>query len=268
MGTDQYRTGADYTFGHTELASKRLAVLARVFRPSSESFLRAVAPPDVRRALDLGCGPGHTTRLLSEALPDAAVTGLDISSELLAEAEGAPSRGLRYLRCDVAADALPAPAADLAYCRFLLSHLLEPLTLIARWGREIEPGGLLLAEEVETIHPNLPVFRTYLELVEAMLADQGSQLYIGPALTAAKDPEGQERCFDRVFELQVPRRDAALMFSMNVPNWRDRPFIRARYSDDEIERLETELQQLASSDGGDPVVWELRQIGWRRLATA
>jgi len=228
MGTEQYRTGGQYQFGHTELASQRLAVLARVFRPSSEALLHDAVSIEPHRILDLGCGPGHTTRLLAELFPDAVVMGLDVSGEFLAEAERAPGPGLSYHRCDVTTDALPDPPADLAYCRFLLSHLHEPQELLTRWGCELSQGGLLLAEEVEAIHPAEPAFRTYLGLVEAMLADQGSKLYIGGDLFSAPDPEGLQRCFDRVYELPVPRRDAALMFSMNVPNWRDRPFVRKR----------------------------------------
>ena len=190
--------------------------------------------------------------------------GLDVSGEFLAEAERAPGPGLSYQRCDVTTDALPVRSADLAYCRYLLSHLQDPLELLRRWGVELAPDGLLLAEEVEAIYPTEPAVRTYLGLVEAMLADQGSRLYIGGDLSCAPDPEGLQRCFDRVYELPVPRRDAALMFSMNVPNWRDRPFVRARCSTQEIAALEAELHELARSDGGEPVLWGLRQIAWQR----
>jgi SAM-dependent methyltransferase len=254
-----------YQFGHTDLASRRLAAVARVFRPSTEAFLRDAPLANVRRALDLGCGPGHTTRLLAEMLPGAEVTGLDIAPAFLAEAEQAPGPAVRYEQVNVVENPLPGPPADLAFCRFLLSHLPKPAGAIARWGAALARAGLVLIDEVEAIHPEQTAFRSYLALVEAMLADQGSALYVGPALAVGDDPPGLERCFDRVYRLPVPSQDAALMFKMNVPNWRDKPFIRARCTAEEIAALEAELESLHHAPSGQPVMWELRQIAWRRL---
>jgi SAM-dependent methyltransferase len=266
MGTDDYRTAAQYQFGHTDLAARRLGEVARVFRPSTEAFLRDAAPSAARTVFDLGCGPGYTTRLLAEALPQALVTGLDLSPEFLTIAGASPPPRIRYLQHDVAGEPLPSPPADLAFCRYLLSHLAKPTAALAGWGAGLAPGGLLLAEEVEAIHPELPVFRTYLGIVAEMLADQGSELYVGPALSATAEPDGMERCFDRVLQLPVAAQDAATMFSMNVPNWKDRPFIRQRFSSEEIAALQAELDRVARTGGGEPVLWELRQIGWRRRA--
>ncbi len=264
MRTDDYRTQAQYQFGHGEPASRRLAVLSRVFRSSTESFLREAAGSGARQILDLGCGPGHTTRLLAELFADGAVTGVDIAAEFLAEAERTSEPGLRYVRRDVTSERLPSSPADLIFCRFLLSHLQRPGELVARWGAELAPGGVLLIEEVEAIHPNAPPFERYLTLVAAMLAEQGAELYVGAEFAGSPDPDGLERCFDRVYELPVARRDAALMFSLNVPSWKDSPFIQQRCSAHEIATLEAELQRLAATDGGEQVSWQLRQIAWRR----
>ena len=66
-----------YAFGDGPAAARRLDLLAELFEPASRTFLERVAglaggdgpagpagrPPGV--AVDVGCGPGHTTRLVA-----------------------------------------------------------------------------------------------------------------------------------------------------------------------------------------------------------
>src|SRR4051794_12289042 len=42
--------------------------------------------PRVETILDLGCGPGNSTRVLRERWPEAKVTGLDSSPEMIGQA--------------------------------------------------------------------------------------------------------------------------------------------------------------------------------------
>ncbi|GAG40450.1 unnamed protein product, partial [marine sediment metagenome] len=67
-----------YAFGDTEIAATRLGMVARVFEPASRAFLREVDPAARELVVDLGCGPGHTTALLAEALQCRRTVGLDV----------------------------------------------------------------------------------------------------------------------------------------------------------------------------------------------
>jgi trans-aconitate 2-methyltransferase len=49
-------------------------------------LLSAVPPVEVRTAVDLGCGPGNSTEVLRQRFPDAAVSGVDSSAEMIAAA--------------------------------------------------------------------------------------------------------------------------------------------------------------------------------------
>ena len=42
-----------------------------------------IAVTNVRRAIDLGCGPGNSTAVLRDRWPDAEFTGLDSSAEMI-----------------------------------------------------------------------------------------------------------------------------------------------------------------------------------------
>jgi trans-aconitate 2-methyltransferase len=49
-------------------------------------LVAAIANRDVKTAIDLGCGPGNSTEVLAAAFPDAKVTGIDNSPDMIAAA--------------------------------------------------------------------------------------------------------------------------------------------------------------------------------------
>lgn len=68
-----------YAFGDSDAAACRLALVARVFESSSRAFLARACPPRPVLAVDVGCGPGHSTRVLGEVSGARQVIGLDAS---------------------------------------------------------------------------------------------------------------------------------------------------------------------------------------------
>ena len=74
---------ASYLFGDTDVAAKRLRLVAEVYAESTRAFLhaRGAARPDA--AVDLGCGLGYTTHLIAEALDAAARRELPQDAALL-----------------------------------------------------------------------------------------------------------------------------------------------------------------------------------------
>jgi trans-aconitate 2-methyltransferase len=57
-------------------------------RPCRDLAARIELPPSAR-VIDLGCGPGNSTEVLAERWPDAELTGLDSSAEMIAKAREA-----------------------------------------------------------------------------------------------------------------------------------------------------------------------------------
>jgi len=139
-----------YAFGDSALAARRLALLAEVFEPTSRAFLAHVGahlsgpPPEL--AVDLGCGPGHTTRLLVSVLGPRRVLGLDQSASFVALAAADAPPGAEFAVHDVTAVPFPCPPAGLLSCRFLLGHLPDPAAALAAWRRVAPEGRLVLFE--------------------------------------------------------------------------------------------------------------------------
>jgi SAM-dependent methyltransferase len=248
---------ARYSFGDSELAGERLAHVARVFEAPSRAFLGEWGFPGRALAVDLGCGPGHTTRLLREVLRCQRTLGLDASAAFVEAAGRQPREGIDYLRHDAMQLPFPAGPADLIYARLLLSHLAEPDRAIRGFSTQLRPGGRLLLDEVEWIRSDEPAFGRYLSIVEAMLAARGQCLYVGPRLEALA--AGRRVVSSEVRRHPVDSRDAATMFSLNLRHFRHNEDVRERMAEAELDALAGELQALRER-GDAEIVWGLRQL--------
>lgn len=114
---------------------------------------------EVRRALDVGCGQGHWTRLVARLLhPDAVLDGVDREPEWVRRAT---ARGTPQQRFAVsAAEALPFAdgSFDLVTCQTLLIHVADPRAALAEWRRVLRPGGQLLLAEPNNLPNALSAF--------------------------------------------------------------------------------------------------------------
>lgn len=112
-------------------------------RPALDLMAR-IPPVAARTVYDLGCGPGTITRLLAERWPDARVTGVDASAEMLARAR-ALAPGIDFVAADLARWAPPAPA-ELLFSNAALQWLDGHETLFPRLLSCVAPGGVLAVQ--------------------------------------------------------------------------------------------------------------------------
>lgn len=239
-----------YSFGDSDIARERLALLADAFEAPTRALLRDLPPGDRRYVLDLGCGPGHTTALLIERFPGSYVTGLDASAVMVAEARERVPEAF-FTVADITAPLLLP--AHVSYARLLLGHLLDPLGALGRWAKALRPGGIVVCEEPARYRIDDPWFARYEETVTGVVAARGAHLWAGDLLGAVTPPDC-ERVLDRVVEHPVPVARAAGMFWRNAVAWRD----EAPTADELIDHFRArEIEQ----DGGN-VTWEIRQVVW------
>jgi SAM-dependent methyltransferase len=256
----------EYLFGDTDTAASRLKVLADTFAESTSAFLWGLSIKGPALAIDLGCGPGYSTHLVANALGCELVVGLDNSERFISIARRVETKKVSFLLHDVTSLPFPVGQADILYCRMLLTHLRDPLPLMARWASQLRPEGLLLIEETEWIRTNNFVFNSYIEIVEKMLEGRSNNLYIGPLLDSLEDTEPVKRRANSVRVLSVENRRAAAMFFLNLQHWRDTPFILRNYSPEVIDKLGRSLKDIVNGpEGESEIEWGLRQVVYEKV---
>jgi len=104
--------------------------------------------------VDLGAGAGDVSVALAGLVGrEGRVYAVDSdprARDAVAEAAAAAG-GAQVVAVTQAGEDLTLPeTVDLAYCRFLLLHVLEPIAVLARMASVLRPGGYLLAQEPVT----------------------------------------------------------------------------------------------------------------------
>ncbi|MCZ6861234.1 MAG: methyltransferase domain-containing protein, partial [Alphaproteobacteria bacterium] len=92
----------------------------------------------------LGCGPGNSTILLKNRWPEASVTGLDNSPDMLAQAEKDHSE-LLWAEADLASWSAPVPA-DVLFSNAVLHWLDDHEARFPRLMQGLKPGGVLAVQ--------------------------------------------------------------------------------------------------------------------------
>ena len=96
------------------------------------------------RILDLGCGPGNSTRVLRERWPGAALTGLDSSPEMIRRAR-ASGTDADWVLAD-AAGCDPGTGWDVVFANAMLQWLPDQERVLPRFLDWLAPGGCLAVQ--------------------------------------------------------------------------------------------------------------------------
>jgi SAM-dependent methyltransferase len=252
---------ARYTYGDSTVAAQRLALVAATFDPVSRGFIRAAARAARSwLAVDLGCGPGHTTQLLHHVTGAARTVGLDASASYVELARASAPPGVSFEVHDVRVVPFPTGPCDILYARLLLAHLPDPGARVHDWASQLQPGGIALLDDLETIDTDDPEFRTYLdEVALAVIRRQGGALFVGPILHAMPDPPDTERVHDAVATFAPPAAVTARIFGMNLQVLTDRGEVEPQ------PEIADALRAIAEGTSrAQPVEWSMRQIALRK----
>ncbi len=252
--------GPKYTFGDNEQASLRLRRLAEIYEPETRALLQEGGIHAPRLAVDLGCGPGWSTRLIRDVLGPERTVGLDASDRYIAEARK-QHLGLEFEVHDIAHAPFPVLTPDVMFCRFLLTHVTTVAEVLRTWASVAAPGALLFVHETESMETENSSLRRYYEMVAQLQKHYGQTLEVGSILEACFENSGWRLKENRRLLLEKPADQMAGLHLANLRTWRRDAYASQAFDPNEVNRLEASLEQIALELGkGRVVVNAARQI--------
>jgi trans-aconitate 2-methyltransferase len=235
-----------YTFGDSERAARRLALLARAYETPSRRLLERFAPDGLTLALDLGAGPGHTTRLVHEVSRARRTIGLEASERYVEQARSTAAPSIEFMREDVPAPSAAVPPAGLVFSRFLLTHVSDAAAALRAFRPLVTEGGLLLVQETAAMESTHPALARYYELVGELQAHYGQLLYVGRMLEGFAERAPYSIVHSTIHRFEQPARTMAEIHLSNLRTWRADAFAQREFDQTEIADLEARLASIAS----------------------
>src|SRR5690349_5431606 len=103
------------------------------------------------RCVDVGAGGGDVTVAFAEIVGrDGRVYAVDAdprTRDEVAKAAAAMGQAQVIAITQAGEDLLLPEPVDLAFCRFLLLHVHDPIVVLRRMGQAVRPGGWVVAQE-------------------------------------------------------------------------------------------------------------------------
>src|SRR5271166_2880185 len=178
--------GDIYSHGHHESVLR-----SHVWRTAKNSagYLLETLRPGMC-VLDVGCGPGTITLDLAALVAPGRVIGIDISEEVLGQAEALRTErqtaNAEFSTGDVYQLDFPDSSFDVVHAHQVLQHLTDPVAALRELGRVLRPDGVLAVRDGDygafTWWPADPLLDRWLEIYHLVTARNGAQADAGRRL--------------------------------------------------------------------------------------
>jgi ubiquinone/menaquinone biosynthesis C-methylase UbiE len=232
----------------------RLDLLARVMQPTTMQLLDRVGLIRGMKCLDVGCGGGHVAISMARIVEfEGRVIGTDTDAEILAlareDAEAAKVTNVKFQQLDACA-CLWHEEFDVAYARFLLSHLNERDICLAAMVQACVPGGTIVIEDTDFAasfcYPTCAAYERYEELYQELVQRRGGDPNIGPKLPAMLRRAGIQRVELNVIQPAHIHGEGKLMAPLTMLRISDALIAEGLATESEVQRILTELNHAAA----------------------
>jgi ubiquinone/menaquinone biosynthesis C-methylase UbiE len=274
-------TDTDYVLGRTVGEYERLIEQAEIMRPLTMRMLVAAGVCSGMDVLDVGCGVGDVSLLLSEIVGDeGSVVGVDVDRAALEVAE---QRRIALGRTNVVFRAGDVSSVDFerefdaAVGRFVLMFVDDPAAVLRHLSARLRPGGIVAFQEfVADVHgvsaTRQPLLASILELLAKTFERSGAHANMGLELHSRMLDAGLEPAPAPIAEIGLrlgdktlgPRRWALFARSM-LPKIVE--YGLATEPEVDVDTLEWRLREESLRSGGlMPLTW-LMVAQWARTPT-
>lgn len=228
---------------------KRLDLLARVMLPTTMQLFDRVGLIRGMKCMDVGCGGGHVTISMARVVgPEGRVIGTDTDADILAlareDAEAAKITNVEFQQQDACAR-LWQDEFNVAYARFVLSHLGEPHICLAAMVQACAPGGIIVIEDTDFAgsfcYPTCAAYERYKELYQELLQRRGGDSNIGPKLPAMLRQAGIQEVELNVIQPAHINGEGKLMAPITMSRISDALTAEGLATESEVQQLLTEL---------------------------